>query len=316
MQAFFQYFVLSAPLFGIVLLGYMIANWSQWKPQWTVWASKFVFGVALPAMLFHLMSSMNEMPDVSPKVLVAFFGGCFIVFAAGRWIAAKTFGLDGVSQSIFAMGGIFSNNVLLGLPLVRLTLGSDAIPPAAFVIVFNAFTLWTLVSISIEWARHGSFTAKGIGKAGLAIITSPLVAGIVSGTLFGLSGLRLPGIVEQLLALLSALAAPGALLILGMGLVQYGVRTGWRQSLAISGVKLVLFPLTVWSLATVLGLSSIETKAIVLLASMSVGANVYLMSMQFQAMQSAIASSMVISTALAAVTTPLLLAAMAAVLGG
>jgi predicted permease len=85
--------------------------------------------------------------------------------------------------------------------------------------------------------------------------------------------------------------------------------------LAISALKLVLFPVTVWALAALLGLSSIETKAIVLLASMSVGANVYLMSMQFQAMQSAIASAMVISTALAALTTPLLLAMMAAVLG-
>lgn len=315
MQAFFQYFLLSAPLFGIVLLGYVIGNWSKWQRQWTAWATKFVFSVALPAMLFHLMSSMHSMPDVSPKVLIAFFGGCFIVFGVGRWIAAKSFELDGVSQSVFAMGGIFSNNVLLGLPLVRITLGPDAIPPAAFVIVFNAFTLWTLVTISIEWARHGSFTLKGIGKAGLAIITSPLVAGIVSGTLFGLSGLRLPEILEQLLSLLSALAAPGALLILGMGLVQYGVRSGWRHSLAISGVKLLVFPLMVWALAALLGLSSIETKAIVVLASMSVGANVYLMSVQFQVLQSAIASAMVVSTAIAAVTTPLLLAAMAAVLG-
>jgi predicted permease len=315
MQAFFQYFALSAPLFGIVLLGYVIANWSKWQPQWTTYASKFVFGVALPVMLFHLMSGLRSMPEVSTKVLAAFFGGCFVVFAVGRFIAAKSFKLDGVSQSVFAMGGIFSNNVLLGLPLVRLTLGPDAIPPAAFVIVFNAFTLWTLVSISIEWARHGSFTVKGIGKAGLAIVTSPLVAGIVSGTLFGLSGLRLPQVADDLLRAISALAAPGALLILGMGLVQYGVRSGWRHSLAISAIKLVVFPLTVWGFAALLGISSIETKAIVLLASMSVGANVYLMSVQFQAMQSAIASAMVLSTAVAAVTTPVLLTAMAAVLG-
>jgi predicted permease len=47
---------------------------------------------------------------------------------------------------------------------------------------------------------------------------------------------------------------------------------------------------------------------------MSIGANVYLMSIQFQTMQSVIASGMVLSTALAAITTPLFLAAMAAVL--
>jgi predicted permease len=265
-------------------------------------------------MLFYLMSDLRSMPPVKPTILIAFFGGCLLVFIFGRLLAARFFGLDGVAQSVFAMGGIFSNNVLLGLPLVKITLGPAGVPSAALIIVFNAFTLWTLVSISIEWARHGSFTWKGMGKMSLGVITSPLVAGIVFGTLFGLSGFRLPRILDVSLKILSDVAGPSALLILGMGLVQYGLRSGWRHSVAISSLKLVVFPLSVWALAALMRLSPIETKAIVLLASMSVGANVYLMSMQFQTMQSAIASAMVLSTAVAAITTPLLLAAMSAVL--
>jgi malonate transporter len=314
MAAFVQYFILSAPLFAIVLIGYLLALWPRWNKQWTAWASKFVFNVALPAMLFHLMSDLRSMPPVKPSVLLAFFGGCLIVFALARIAAARIFHLDGVSQSVFAMGGIFSNNVLLGLPLVKITLGTAAVPSAALIIVFNAFTLWTLVSISIEWAKNGSFTWRGMGKMAFGVITSPLVAGIVFGTLFGLSGLRLPEFAASSLKLLSDVAGPSALLILGMGLVQYGIRSGWQHSVAITGFKLVVFPSVVWLLSALLGLSPIETKAIVLLASMSVGANVYLMSMQFQTMQSAIASGMVLSTAVAAITTPLFLAAMAAVL--
>lgn len=41
---------------------------------------------------------------------------------------------------------------------------------------------------------------------------------------------------------------------------------------------------------------------------MSVGANVYLMAARFQTLRGAIAGSLVLSTALAAVTTPILLA--------
>jgi len=314
MSAFIQYFLLSAPLFAIVLAGYLVACMPFWKTSWTAIASKFVFNVALPAMLFHLMSDLSSMPPIKPGVLLAFFGGCFIVFAIGRIVAARFFKLDGVAQSVFAMGGIFSNNVLLGLPLVKITLGQNAVPSAALVIVFNAFTLWTLVSISIEWAKNSSFTLSGIGKMAFGVITSPLVAGIVFGTLFGLSGLKLPRFADRGLTILSDIAGPSALLILGMGLVQYGVRAGWHHSLGICLHKLIVFPAVVWLLAALLGLPPIETKAIVLLASMSIGANVYLMSMQFQTMQSAVASGMILSTALAAITTPLFLAAMAAVL--
>jgi len=314
MSALFQYFILSAPLFALVLVGYLIALWPHWQKNWTALASKFVFNIALPAMLFHLMSNLQPMPPVKVAVLAAFFGGCLIVFVIGRMIGAKVFALDGTSQSVFAMGGIFSNNVLLGLPMVKSTLGATAVPSAALIIVFNAFTLWTLVSISIEWAKHGSFTWQAMGKMAFGVITSPLVAGIVFGTLFGLSGLRLPNMADRALSILSELAGPAALLILGIGLVQYGVRSGWQYSIAISVLKLVVFPLVVWLLATAFNLSPIETKAIVLLASMSVGANVYLMSMQFQTMQSAVAGGMVLSTAAAAITTPVLLTVMDAVI--
>jgi malonate transporter len=202
--------------------------------------------------------------------------------------------------------------VLLGLPMVKITLGPTALPSAVLIIVFNAFTLWTLVSISIEWSKHGSFTVKGVGKMAFGVITSPLVAGIVFGTLFALAGLHMPVIADQALGVLSEVAGPGALLILGMGLVQYGVRSGWQHSVAIATIKLIVFPLIVWLLAALLGIAPIDTKAIVLLASMSMGANVYLMSMQFETLQGPIASGMVLSTAFAAVTTPLFLAVMAA----
>jgi predicted permease len=46
----------------------------------------------------------------------------------------------------------------------------------------------------------------------------------------------------------------------------------------------------------------------VLLASIGVGANVYLMSRQFKVLEGPVAASLVISTALAGMTTPLVLA--------
>lgn len=307
-----HYAWLSAPLFAMVLLGYVLANWSGWRKEWTAWLSKLVMSVILPGLLFHTMSDLHSLPPVNPRLLIAFFGGCAVVFVIGRVLAAKLFALDGVSQSVFAMGGVFSNNVLLGLPMAKAALGVEAVPSVALVVVFNALTLWTLVSVSIEWARHGSFTPRGLAKMMIGVVTTPLVAGILLGTAFSFSGLTMPPLLEQVLSAISALAGPGALLILGMGLAHYSVRAAWLQSAAITSLKLVALPLIVWGLAFALRLPPIESKSVVLLASMSIGANVYVMSMQFDAMQGPIASSMVLSTLLAAVTTPLFLAATAA----
>ena len=78
-------------------------------------------------------------------------------------------------------------------------------------------------------------------------------------------------------------------------------------SVAISAVKLVVQPLIVWLLARLLGLPPMETQVVVLLASIAVGANVYLMSRQFKTLEGPVAGSLVLSTGLAALTTPLVL---------
>lgn len=307
MAAAWHYFLLSAPLFAIVLVGYLAGMWRGWRRQWTAVGARVVFSFILPALLFSIMSDLSGLPPVDARLLAAFFGGCFIVFLLGRQWAARVFHLDRVSQSVFALGGVFSNNVLLGLPIAKLTLGPAAVPSVALVLVFNSLTLWTLVTVSVEWARHGSFTWAGFGKTALSVLTNPVVAAILAGTALGLSGFHLPQLLRTTLEGIGTLAAPAALAVLGVGLAGYEIRRGWQQSVAICALKLLIQPLVVWALGAAIGLPAMELKVAVLLASMAVGANVYLMAVQFQTLQGPVASSLVLSTALAALTTPLLL---------
>ena len=311
MPLFVQYFLLSVPLFGLVFLGYALALWKHWPRRLTVWLSWAVFAVALPAYLFRMMAGFASLPPVDTRLLIAFFGSCLIVFVIGRIIAAQAFRLDGVSQSIFGLGGVFSNNVMLGLPLARLTLGEESLPSVALVLVFNALILWTLVTVSIEWARHGALSPRGFARTAWGVITNPLIAGIILGALFGLAGLELPRAIDMPLAVIGDIATPLALAVVGMGLADYSFRADWHKSATITAIKLVLQPLVVWGLALLLHLPPLETKTIVLLASCAIGANVYLMSLQFRTLQGAIAGSLVISTAMAALTTPVILTALA-----
>ncbi|HEY6896867.1 MAG TPA: AEC family transporter [Rhodocyclaceae bacterium] len=308
MSAFLHYLELSVPLFALVFVGYALMHWGHWPKTISEGLSRFVFSVALPALLFRLMADRSKLPPVDARLLLAFFGGCLIVFVIGRIVGARLFRLDGVAGSVFALGGIFSNNVLLGVPLAKVTLGEAALPTVALVVVFNALTLWTLVTVSVEWSRHGSLSLHGFGRTLKGVLTNPLVAAILSGTLFGLTGLPLPALIDTPLAMTGQAATPMALIALGMGLAEYGIRTGWQQSVGISVLKLIVQPLVVWVLARLLGLPAIETQAVVLLASLATGANVYLMSRQFKTMEGPVASSLVLTTALAAVTTPLALA--------
>lgn len=310
MNAFLQQIALAAPLFILVFVGYGLMRFFKWPKSMSDNMIRFVFSVALPAMLFRLMSDFSKLPPVDARLLIAFFGGCLAVFVIGRLIAWQVFRLDGVGQSVFALGGVFSNNVMLGLPLAKVALGEAAVPSVALVLVFNSLILWTLVTVSVEWARHGSFSVHGFAKAVRAVLLNPIVAGILSGTLFGLTGLPLPTLIDQPITMLSQAATPLALIALGMGLTEYRLRDDWRISAAICAVKLLIQPLVVWLLARLLGLGALETQVVVLLASLAVGANVYLMSRQFETLEGPVAGSLILSTGLAALTTPLALTLM------
>ena len=297
---------LTAPLFFLVLLGYVLSR-AGWPRTASDALTRFVFSVAIPTLLFRLMSDFSRLPRVDARLLVAFFGGCLLVYGAGRLVGASLFRMDGVAQSVFAMGGIFSNNVLLGIPLAKVTLGEGALPAVSLVLVFNSLVLWTLVTVSVEWARHRDLSLSGIGRTTKGVVTNPVVASILAGTAFGFLDVPLPAMIDQTLLMISQAAVPLSLIALGMGLAEFGVSSGWRESAAIAALKLALQPLAVYVLARLLALPPIETAAVVMLGALPVGANVYLMSRQFGVLAGAIASSIVLTTALAALTTPLTL---------
>ena len=308
MHAFWHFVALTAPLFALVALGYALAAWGRWPPAVGDALTRFVFAIAVPVLLFRLMSGFSRLPPVDVRLLFAYFGACAIVFVVARIVARAGFSMDGAAQTIFALGAIFSNNVLLGIPLAKLTLGDAAIPPFSMVLVFNALLLWTLCTASVEWARHGSPSLAGLGQTLRDVLANPIVASILAGTAWSYVGASLPPLVEQTMDMIGQAAVPLSLIALGMGLAEYGVRSGWRESLAITGLKLVVQPLTVFALARALDLPARETQAIVLMAALPVGANVYLMSRQFDTLGGPVAASLVLSTALAAATTPLALA--------
>jgi malonate transporter and related proteins len=308
MTAFLHYLTLLAPMFALAGLGFGLGRLPFWRARWTRTVTKLVFMVPLPALLIQLMSGFARLPPVDSRLLIAFFGSCLLVFGIGRAIASLAFGLDGVGQSVFALGGIFSNNVLLGVPLARLALGPEALPSVSLVLVFNALSLWTLATVSVEWARHGKLSLSGVGQTLRNVLSNPVIVAILTGTGISLAGLTLPAPVDAVLGALGSVAGPLALVVVGLGLSEYGVRQGMAQGLVISAIKLLLQPTVIWLLALALGLPPTERHAVVLLGSLAVGVNVYLVATQFETLQSAVASSLVLSTALAALTCPLILA--------
>lgn len=303
-------FLSTLPLFILILLGFLAVKLGRWQKTVTDSLTKFTFYIAFPIMLFQIMSHFSEQSEIDIKLLLVFFGGSFIVFAIGCLIASKIFKLNGSQSTLFAMGGIYTNTVFVGIPIIKMLLGDQAIPIVAIIVIFNALILWTLATVSIEFVQMGKLSGRSFIKALKNVSKNPIIIGIFTGIVVNYIGLPIPNFINQSTKMVSDMTAPLSLIVLGMGLAEYKIRNQLLITGSICLLKLAILPIVTYIVGKLLGLPTLELQVVVLLSSVSIAINCYMMARQFEVLQGPIASSLLISTALSSVTTPLILSIM------
>ena len=291
--------MVAFPLFALIGLGFLCTKLNLLTDSVGTGLSKYAFVIALPMLLFNVMSNITHLPPPNWFIAIAFFGSCFIVFIIGRVVGDRFLKLNGEGQTIFGMAGVFSNNVQLGIPIAISLLGQEALPSIAVIFSLNGFLMWTLATIAIEISRNKSPSIrKTIIKGTWSTLKNPIVVGI----------LTLPTPVQTAANLLGNSASTVALFAVGIGLAKYKLSTNLGFSLWITLLKLGVQPLIVLVLCQLIGLGPLETKATCLMACLPVGVNVYIMSQEFNVLQGATANALLITTTLACLTVPLTLA--------
>ena len=261
----------------------------------------------MPAMLFSMMSDLSEMPPVDWRVLIAFFGSCVIIYCMGR-MTGRFFGLNNTGKTIFGMASIFGNNVQLGVPIVQVSLGNEAMPTVSLLIIFSVILLWTAAIASVEFGNTKDFKDWGkVARSMLKVFKNPVVLGIITGSAWGLTGWPLPEFVERTLGYISLATTPVALIVVGMGLAQHSFSAALPKGLAISSLKIIIHPIIVYFFARLIGLDEITTNACVLTAALPVAINVYLMATEFRSEEGAASNAIFVSTMLSALLIPLTL---------
>jgi predicted permease len=306
-MSFAAAFELALPLYLLILVGYLLARHAGWPPTVGDALSRFVFVVGIPSMLFGLTSDLSRLPPIDGRVLLAYFGACLAVFVLARALGARAFRQDGVAQSVFAMGAIYGNSVMIGLPIARAALGEAAVPSLALILVTNSIVLWTLATTSVEWARGGSPNPRAMLRTVRSVLANPVVASILLGAAWSATGLAMPTAVRSTLNLLGQSAVPLALVSVGFGLAVHRIREGIGEAVAMTALKLVALPAIAWLIARAVGLGAVETQVVVLLTSVATGVNAYLMAREFRSLQGPVGTGLILSNLVSAVTVPVVL---------
>ncbi|WP_281683563.1 AEC family transporter [Thalassobaculum salexigens] len=288
------------PVFGIVALGYGAARTGLFPHDATKGLSRFVFDYAIPAMLFRTMATTELPATIQWGFLISYFGGGYIAWIVGSLLNRYAFKGSGAAPAIAGMTGAFSNTVMLGVPLVLTTFGDEATLPLFLIIAFHSWQLLSVVTIQAEIGIGARQEMRRLPvNVAKGLITNPIIIALLLGVLVNLLGFKLPGFVDTLTSTLGRAALPCAVFAMGASIAAYRIAGAVQQAAVGTVLKLALHPLLVWALAThVFRVETLWRDVAVLLASLPVGINVYLMAQRYQSAVAQSTTAILISTGL------------------
>ncbi|MGB1311847.1 MAG: AEC family transporter [Leucothrix sp.] len=288
------------PVFIVIGVGYLAAYLKLFTSEQSSALMRFATQIAIPCLLFLAISRLDLQAEFQLDVLAPFFIGAlasFTVTSIGAWFL---FGHKPGYRIAIGFAGMFSNLVLIGLSIVELAFGSDALKPAFAIVALHAPFCYVIGITAMEISR-----ADGVGVVATAqavvkqVFSNAITVGLLLGIVANLLGITPPAAVNMALELIARSALPVALFALGAVLVKYKISSNLGEVSMISFNMLVLHPVIAYVLGHyVFNLTDEVLNVVVLMAAMPPGMNAYAFADLYNRAKGIAASSVLFSTAL------------------
>lgn len=286
------------PVFLVVAAGYVATQRGFFGQTQIDGLMKFTQSFAIPCLLFRAIANLDLSDSFDPKLLISFYTGAGICFCLGIIGARVLFKRDWEDSVAIGFCCLFSNSVLLGLPITERAFGPDNLTGNYAIIAFHSPFCYGLGITVMEVVRNrGAGGFKTVTSVLTAMFKNVLILGIALGFAFNLSGLVVPEAVDEALQLLIRAALPTALFALGGVLVQYRPEGDLRTILFVCFTSLMVHPAIVWTLGSSLNMKLDLFRSGVLNAAMATGFNGYIFANMYGRAKRVAASSVLIATA-------------------
>ncbi len=312
------------PVILLIATGFIAAR-AQWlRPDSVRDLSTLVFFALTPALMFRTMSRVHlDQLDLRP--IAAYFPAAVLLFAAV--IASR--GLTRRAAAM-AISATFGNTVAIGIPLIGLAYGEQALVTLFTIVAVHSLILLTLTTVVFELAvaREKEGQRELLGAAAerprhlvinvlLALrngIFHPATLPTLLGLGFALTNWTMPAMLDRTLLLMSQAMGPLALMLVGAALASARVGEQFKPALMLTLLKNGVLPVLVALFGWMLGLSGMTLTVMIIAAAMPIGANAFMFAQRYNVAQELVTAGVALSTGLALVTVSVVMA-LAAMVG-
>jgi malonate transporter len=288
--------------------GYLAARFKLLPDTASQVLSRFVFVIALPALIFSSLSRISVAEFFNWQYIGALGGGMLIMFCIGMLVARIAFPGRMTSMALHGLTAMYSSTAYIGLPLILTVFGDDARAPGIIgaIITGLVFSPLAIVIAEFDRGRNGN---NRLGSLLFAVLARPPIIAVAAGLCVSASGIAVPVPVISFFALLGGAFVPCALFAAGLFIAGCSIRGASAEISWLVGAKLILHPLITWWLAFhVFELSSLYATVAVVQAALPSGVPVFVLAQQYQTFVTRSSAVIAISTAISVLTVSVLFA--------
>ena len=226
-----------APIFIIILAGYIIKKKGFLPDHFTREANRLIFLFPLPVLIFTgiIKSDARDVTlfhilSVVLPTAVIFIAACIFGIAAGL----RKGRLGSFVQSTF-----HGNVSYIGLAVLFYMLGEEGLRRGSILVGFLILFNNALAIAALSWTsgRH-----KNVLKAMISVLKTPLIIATFAGMAVLYLRIPIPGVLMKTMAILANVALPVALVLIGASISIGTITNSFRFSALSSCLKLGALP--------------------------------------------------------------------------
>lgn len=264
----------TLPIFLLIILGKVLKTTKIINDEFTKTADRYVFRIALPALLFSDLTENNVGSAFDGKYVLFCFSATIFSIAV-LWGLTEKFMKNEEQKGAFIQGSYRSSAAILGLAFINNMYDSVGMAPLMIIGCVPLYNIFAVIILTLKGDNGGK--KPNMKETFINVMKNPILLSILIALPFALLNLHFPSFVNKAIGSVANTATPLALISIGASFEGKKALKKMKPTLLASFIKLILLVGLFLPLAVFFGYRNQELMALLVMLGSPTTVSSYIM---------------------------------------
>lgn len=264
----------TLPIFLLIILGKVLKTTKIINDEFTKTADRYVFRIALPALLFSDLTENNVGSAFDGKYVLFCFSVTIFSIAV-LWGLTEKFMKNEEQKGAFIQGSYRSSAAILGLAFINNMYDSVGMAPLMIIGCVPLYNIFAVIILTLKGDNGGK--KPNMKETFINVMKNPILLSILIALPFALLNLHFPSFVNKAIRSVANTATPLALISIGASFEGKKALKKMKPTLLASFIKLILLASLFLPLAVFFGYRNQELMALLVMLGSPTTVSSYIM---------------------------------------